>query len=59
LYFLKALESVLISLYSNTVDFIISGDINVTYLNYNGKRKQTPCYILLVSVVQYIPQQEL
>jgi len=58
LYFLKALESVLISLYSNTVEFIISGDISINYLNDNGKRKQTPCYLLLVSVVQYNPHKE-
>jgi len=58
LYFLTALESVLISLYSNTVEFIISGDININYINDNGKRKQTSCYLLLVSVVQYNPHQE-
>jgi hypothetical protein len=46
LYFLKTLVSVLISLYSNTIEFIISGDINIDYLNDNGKRKQTPCYLL-------------
>jgi len=58
LYFLKALESVLISLYSNTVEFIISEGININYLNDNGKRKRTPCYLLLVTVVQYNPHQE-
>lgn len=58
LYFLKALESVLIPLYSNTIEFIISGDININYLNGNGKRKQTPYYLHLVSVVQYNHQQE-
>jgi hypothetical protein len=40
LYCLKALESVLISLYSNTIEFIICGDIKINYFNYNGKRKQ-------------------
>lgn len=38
LYFLKALESILISQYSNTIKLIICGDININYLN--GKRKQ-------------------
>jgi hypothetical protein len=58
LYLLIALNSVLISLYSNTIEFIISGDININYLNDNGIRKHTPCYLLLESVVQYNPQQD-
>jgi len=38
LYFLQALESILISLYSNTIKLIICRDININYLK--GKRKQ-------------------
>lgn len=39
-YFLNALEYILILLYTNTTEFIICSAVNINYLNHNCKKQQ-------------------
>ena len=40
-YFLRKLDSFLSALYTKKVGFIICGDMNINYLNYNNRRQQS------------------
>ena len=40
LYFLSSIESILKQLYTNSINIIICGDININYLNYTNNKLQ-------------------